>query len=298
VDDTNVIWSHGQDELYLFFDHLNRKSSAIKFTKEQEVDGCLPFLDIHISRNDDGSLAHRVFRKKIHIEQYLHASSHHFPAQKMGVLSTLATRALRISDKRSFEKEKSHLLDVFVENGYSRYMGQRAFLKASKNSLTKGEPKDRVLGVHLPYVQGTTDRIGRILRRHSIPVTFRPLNTIRMSLRSVKDPIDPKDMKGVYMIPCSCGTPYIGDTGRSINQRISEHAADLKHRRAKSSALAKHAEKTNHHVCTEEASVIAKVSHFHHRKFREAFEIEKRPSNLNRDDGWKVSGCWISALSS
>lgn len=33
---------------------------------------------------------------------------------------------------------------------------------------------------------------------------------IRNSLRSVKYPIDPKDMKGVYSIPCSCGAPYIG----------------------------------------------------------------------------------------
>ena len=120
---------------------------------------------------------------------------------------------------------------------------------------------------------------------HSVLVTFRPLNTIRMSLRSVKDPIDPKDMKGVFMIPCSCGTPYIGETGHSINQRISEHAVDLKHRRARSSALAEHAEKIDHHVCIEEASVIARVSHFHHRKFREALEIEKRPSNLNGEDG-------------
>ena len=114
----------------------------------------------------------------------------------------------------------------------------------------------------------------------------------------MKDLIDLKDMKGVYLIPCSCGTPYIGETGRSINQRISEHGSDLRHRRAKSSALAEHAEKTNHHVCIKEASVIAKVSHFHHRKFREALEIEKRPSNLNRDDGWKVDRCWVPALSS
>jgi len=298
VDDTNVIWPHGQVELDLFFDHLNNQSSAIKFTKEQEVDGCLPFLDILISKNSDGSLDHQVFRKKTHTEQYLHASSYHFPAQKMGVLNTLAILALRISDKKSFEKEKSHLLDVFVENGYSRFMGERAFRKASKNSLTKREPKERIPGVHLPYVQGVTNKIGRILKKHCILVSFRPLNTIRMSLRSVKDPINPKHMKGVYMIPCSCGTPYIGETGRSINQRISEHAADLKHRRTKSFASTKHAEKTNHHVCIEEASVIAKVSHFHHRKFRETLEIEKRPSNLNREDGWKISRCWVPALPS
>ena len=83
---------------------------------------------------------------------------------------------------------------------------------------------------------------------------------------------------------CRGMTPYIGETCRCINETISEHVADLKHRRAKSSALAQHAEKTNHHVCIEEASVIARVSHFHHLKFREALEIEKRPCN-HKDDG-------------
>ena len=105
-------------------------------------------------------------------------------------------------------------------------------------------------------------------------------------------------MKGVYLIPCSCGTPYIGETGRSIHQRISEHAADLRHGRTKSSALAEHVDKTKHHVCIEEAKVVAKVALFHHRKLREAIEIEKSPNNLNRDEGWKINRCWILALSS
>lgn len=178
--------------------------------------------------------------------------------------ATRATRALRISDEKSFEREKSHLLDVFLENGNSRFLGQKAFLKDSKNSLTKREPKERIPGVNLPYVQGTTDKITRILKKHNVLATFRPLNTIRRSLRSVKDPIDPKGMKGVYIIPCSCGTPYIGETGCSINQRIGEHAANIKHRRTKSSTLAEHVERTKHHVCIEEASVIARVSQFHH----------------------------------
>ena len=75
-----------------------------------EVDGSLPFLDILISINDDGSFSHQVFRKKTHTEQYLHAGSHHFPAKKLGVLNSLATRALRISDE-------SHLEGENVENG-------------------------------------------------------------------------------------------------------------------------------------------------------------------------------------
>eukprot|EP00253_Pinus_taeda_P003009 PITA_03009 len=275
VDDTGVVWSHGHVELDLFFHHLNNQSSTIKFTMEKEVNGCLPFLDVLISKNEDGSFSHQL-----------------------GILSTLATCAVRISDEKSLEKEKAHLLDVFVKNGYSRHLGQKAFLKAHKEPSIQKDPKDRVMGVHLPYIQGTTDKISKILKKHNVLATFRPLNTIRGSLRYVKYPIDPKDMKGVYVIPYSCGTPYIGETGRSINQRINEHSNDLRHGRAKSSALAEHAEKTKHHVYIEEARVIAKVAQFHHQNFREALEIEKRPNNLNRDDDWKISGCWIPALSS
>lgn len=146
------------------------------------------------------------------------------------------------------------------------------------------------------FIQGTTDKIARILKNHKSPSTFRPLSTIRSSLQSVKDPVNPKDGKGVYVIPCSYGTPYISETGRSINQRIYEHVAYIKHGRSRSFALEEHAEKTNHHISIEEASVIAKIDRFHHRKFREALEIEKRLVNMNRDDGWSINKCWIPSL--
>ena len=91
------------------------------------------------------------------------------------------------------------------------------------------------------------------------------------------------------MVPCSCDNPYIGEIGRSIRQRINEHAADIRHNRSRTLALAEHAKKSCHHVCIEDSKVIAKVDHFHHRKLREAIEIERHAKNLNRDDGWKLS---------
>ena len=65
---------------------------------ELETKNSLPFLDVLISKREDGSIAHQVFRKKTHTERYLHAKLHHFPPQKFGIIATLATRTYRISE--------------------------------------------------------------------------------------------------------------------------------------------------------------------------------------------------------
>jgi len=124
------------------------------------------------------------------------------------------------------------------------------------------------------------------------------MSTISRCLKSVKDPIDPKCHKWVYLVPCSCGKTYIGENGWSILTRIQEHAADIKHNCSKTSALAEHPSKTNHHICIENSCVVAKIDHYHHRKFREAIEIGKHPDNLNCDDGWNISDNWIPILTS
>jgi hypothetical protein len=56
VDDTNVKWPHGKDELLRFFDHLNGISEDIEFTMEQEENDSIPFLDVLITRKQDGTL--------------------------------------------------------------------------------------------------------------------------------------------------------------------------------------------------------------------------------------------------
>ena len=105
VDDTNFIWPHGRGSLDEFFYHLNNQHASIKFTMEIEENNSISFLDVLITKNGDGSLAHQVYRKPTHTGTYLHANSHHFPSQKLGVINNLITRALRISDKEHVEKK-------------------------------------------------------------------------------------------------------------------------------------------------------------------------------------------------
>jgi hypothetical protein len=60
---------------------------------ETEAEGHIPVLDIDIYRKKEGSLGHKVYRKPTHTNLYLHQKSHHHPANKHLVLSSLTHRA-------------------------------------------------------------------------------------------------------------------------------------------------------------------------------------------------------------
>ena len=64
------------------------------------------------------------------------------------------------------------------------------------------------------------------------PIRARALLTLCYKLRShivrSKDTVDPVKQDGVvYKIPCECGKVYIGETGRSMHERIKEHDRDI-----------------------------------------------------------------------
>jgi hypothetical protein len=91
VDDTFVVLPHGQSSPTSFFNHLNSIPPHIQFTMEMEKDSSITFLDVLVYHPPNGSLTHQVYRKKTHTNIYLHAQSHHYPAQKFDVLKIPVT---------------------------------------------------------------------------------------------------------------------------------------------------------------------------------------------------------------
>ena len=176
VDDTDVVWPHGEDNLYCLFDHLNNRNENIKFAMEIEKNSCIPFLDALISRSDNGSITHHVYRKKTHTYRYLHTDSHHYPPQKIGVLNTLVTKALSICDKEHVEQELKHLTQVFKDNGYNNNQINIAINNAKKTQRKKIDKnnEDNWNRISLPYIKGALERIAKILRKKNIKVSFRP----------------------------------------------------------------------------------------------------------------------------
>ncbi|CAH1379320.1 unnamed protein product, partial [Tenebrio molitor] len=149
----------------------------------------------------------------------------------------------------------------------------------------------------LPYVQGVTDRIRKILEKRNIGTRFTTEKKISQILPTPKDKLPLFQSEGIYKVECLCGKCYIGQTGRSIQCRLKEHSRAIKQYDKEKSALAEHKfEDGDHTFDLEKTVVLAKTSKYHQRLIREAIEIRKNPNNFNRDQGVELSSTWNSVI--
>ena len=259
---------------------------SIQFTCEIQEDGQLPFLDIKLKKEDDGTISTSVFRKKTYTDQYLQFSSHHPLAHKRSVVRTLFSRASSLSSslvQRSLEEK--HIFNALRTNGYHKNLIQRR--STSQRSETEETMEKPAARVTLPYVQGVSEAIRRVLKDLDITTSFRPMTSLRKVLSHPKDPLPPSTRSGViYQIPCrDCDKSYIGQTGRTLLQRIKEHQRAVKTMNTDNSALAEHVWSEYDHIGWEDATVLDQHSFLHSRCVMESWYINNIPETLNREKG-------------
>ena len=135
----------------------------------------------------------------------------------------------------------------------------------------------------------------RLLKKQKIYTVFTSGPKVRDLVRPIKDQLGLR-REGVYEVPCGCGQVYIGETGRSIATRLTEHIRAFRLNQPSKSAIAEHSLECQEAVHFDETRVLATNRHFQCRKIREAIEIHKNSHNFNRDEGVRLSNVWKLAL--
>ena len=148
--------------------------------------------------------------------------------------------------------------------------------------------------------KGLSERIERECRAigsEKLKLAFRPSRTIRQSLVQVKNRIPPEKKKGVvYEIQCGeCEEVYVGETGRTLKKRISEHKQVVK-RGDEKNEIAVHVKNKGHTINWEEASIKISETGYWKRRVQEAIRIPREPSTMNLDCGLTLSSVWTPAL--
>ncbi|XP_072048871.1 uncharacterized protein [Amphiura filiformis] len=280
VDDTLVIIDKNLiDE---FTEHINNQHHAIKFTLDKESEGCLPMLDVSVSRDDVGNLSFKVYRKPTHTDQYLGFASNHPLQNKLGVIRTLCDRANSIVTK---EEERTQELDKVRRSlaicGYEDWSWVTARKKREPKPQSKNQSSQPKGSVSIPYIPGLSESIQRLLRSNGIITHIKPTNTIRSVLVNTKDKTDKLDKCGVvYHIPCGdCTSSYIGESARSLRTRLVEHG------KTPSSPVNEHVSGSAHSIDWEGVKILDREENWFRRGVKEAIQIKRNESDLNRDKG-------------
>ncbi|XP_073231504.1 uncharacterized protein [Porites lutea] len=280
VDDTFT--AVHKDEIDAFHDHLNEQSADIQFTKEIEENGKLPFLDCLVSR-DNNELRATVYRKPTHTDRLLDESSYNPTSHKATTIKTLTRRAQLVCDTPdSLRDENKYLERVFIKNNYNADFIRRNIYRPTEADATNQNPT-HVTTVTIPYIKGTSETISRILQPYNIRVAHKPTTTLRHLLTNVKDRDEPNNRQGtVYKIKCSdCEASYIGETGRNLNTRLTEHKRATRNGDV-NNHIAVHHQLTNHNIDWDSAQCLTYSTNYFQRLTLESWYTNLEQTPLNR----------------
>ena len=82
---------------------------------------------------------------------------------------------------------------------------------------------------YIPYVEGVSERVHRVLKKYGVATAMRPHTTLRRLLAHPKDKVELEEQgELVYQIPCkNCGAAYIGETGSLLKTRLEDNRKDV-----------------------------------------------------------------------
>ena len=102
ADHLPKVWERRLDDVFLIvhkiylqelLEHINNLHLQTQFTKEEEDNSTLPFLDTLVQQNHDKTISVKIYRKPMHTNQYLKYTSHNPTSAKQSVITALFDRA-------------------------------------------------------------------------------------------------------------------------------------------------------------------------------------------------------------
>ena len=165
-----------------------------------------------------------VYRKPTHTDRHLDFFSCHPLCHERSVVNTLLKKANNIpSTNKGRREETQRVKAVLRDNNYP----MMSFIQNCESALTKQPAENNFHSFAvLPYIQGVSEKICRILKQQKVEVAYKPQLTINSLFLRPKELDDSDRQKPgiVYKINCTqCNFVYYGQTERSLKTRIAEH---------------------------------------------------------------------------
>ena len=183
------------------------------------------------------------------------------------------------------DEEINVIFNCFRKLGYPNWFIDKAHFKARKSYYCPSVRLDvnSKPDVILPYCR-SNDGLMLDLKKVDVKAAFNYPCSIGTILSNTSQKSGSHSQKGVYCVPClGCEQVYIGETGRSVDQRLREHKYAAR-RGDNNNALFMHMSTNDHLIDWQNTEMLYKTSNLHKRKIVEAALIQSVP-NYNLNEG-------------
>ena len=145
---------------------INSTTKNITFTKEEEHDNKLTFLDVLLTKTDEGNLNTQVYRKKTHTDQLLNYNYSNHPTQdKISCIKTLFNRIdTHCNTDQSKQEERKYLYSTFYTNYYPTHFINKVLSRKKQTNIN--QPIKTKTRITLPYIHTASEMASRLLRLH------------------------------------------------------------------------------------------------------------------------------------
>ena len=263
-----------------FNDCLNAVHQRVQFTREEEENSSIAFLDVYVTRQDDGTLTTRVFRKPSNTNICIKPQSCQDPNTVIASFKGELCRCHRLcTSEEQIKKEIEFTLDLYEDNGHNReklqhiantytppsqntpHTTEKPRSYKAKETLAIVESKTKELFDELPfrnvnltneerksfacipYIPGLSHQIKASLKKAGINTNFTSGTSLKNILCSKNKTHPPKEQrKGIYKYKCTCSDKavYIGQTQRSCEIRWCEHGRAIEKQQWHHSGISQH----------------------------------------------------------
>ena len=138
----------------------------------------MPFLDILVTPQEDGTLTTKVYRKPTHTDQYLQWDSHHNLACKYSMVNTLTHRAKAVcSSSQLLKEEYKHLEEVLTQYKYPRWaihkIQKEQEQKENKKRKERNTRTQKRCHIVVPYTKGLCKNYKSICSKYGVQTYFK-----------------------------------------------------------------------------------------------------------------------------
>lgn len=268
IDDIFGIWPHSEESLLLFRDHVNSIHPSIKVTLSFSPTS-IRFLDLDLYISGE-RICHRIGFKPTDSFRILPSDSFHPPTVFNSILYSQIYRwCTRSSTYADFKATKHIVQPHWQRQGYTR----SKIRKVTKNVLS--------FTCQTPFSWQTGFYACKSLTCLTCPFSFFA-SSVTDSLTGTSFPVIHRltcsTVGLIYLIRCkNCGKQYVGETARSLNDRISEHLYNI--RSQQRTTVSEHFNSS----CTLRDFSYTGLEHYANRRKRRAKETVwmKRLSTLS-----------------